>query len=265
VPPLIAVEELSKTFRSGDQDIQALDTISFEIHQGSFVSIVGPSGCGKSTLLKIISGLLPASSGDVRVSGRRVDGPLASVGMVFQAPVLLKWRSVAANVMLPVEFAGLDPAQYADKTRSLLGLVGLHGFEDAPPYRLSGGMQQRVSLCRALVTDPSILLMDEPFGALDAMTREELDIELLRIWGEKTMTVVFVTHNIQEAVLLSDRVVVMSARPGRVIENVAIGLARPRAIEMMSGADFGHYTLQIRAMLGGAAVHSKATSPGRAV
>jgi NitT/TauT family transport system ATP-binding protein len=260
VPPLIAVEELSKTFRSGDQNVEALDKISFDIAEGSFVSIVGPSGCGKSTLLKIISGLLPASRGSVQVSGRRVEGPLASVGMVFQAPVLLKWRSVADNVMLPVEFAGLNPREYAGKARLLLGMVGLKGFEDAPPYRLSGGMQQRVSLCRALVTDPSILLMDEPFGALDAMTREELDIELLRIWDEKRMTVVFVTHNIQEAVLLSDRVVVMSARPGRVIENIEIDLKRPRSIEMMSVPEFGRHTLNIRAMLGGRGQSSSQTA-----
>jgi NitT/TauT family transport system ATP-binding protein len=248
--PLIAVDEVSRIFQSGEQSVHALDKVSFDVHERSFVSIVGPSGCGKSTLLKIIAGLLPATAGAVRVGGRPVDGPLANVGMVFQAPVLLKWRSVAANVMLPVEFAGADPAAYADKARTLLGLVGLQEFADAPPYRLSGGMQQRVSLCRALVTDPGILLMDEPFGALDAMTREELDIELLRIWGEKKMTVVFVTHNIQEAVLLSDTVIVMSARPGRVIERLPISLERPRTIEMMSDAEFGRYGLLIRAMLG---------------
>ena len=248
--PLIAVEEIDKTFESGAHGVRALDRVSFDIEKGSFVSLVGPSGCGKSTLLKIISGLVPASRGAVRVDGRPVDGPLANVGMVFQAPVLLKWRTVAENVMLPVEFAGLDPIEYASKGRSLLALVGLEDFYDEAPYRLSGGMQQRVSLCRALVTDPSILLMDEPFGALDAMTREDLDIELLRIWGEKKMTVVFVTHNIQEAVLLSDTVVVMSARPGRVIERLPIALERPRTIEMTSSVEFGRYALQIRAMLG---------------
>lgn len=253
--PLIAVEEIDKTFESGAHGVRALDRVSFGIEEGSFVSLVGPSGCGKSTLLKIISGLIPASRGTVRVGGRVVDGPLANVGMVFQAPVLLKWRSVAENVMLPVEFAGRDPAEYEDKARSLLALVGLEDFYDEAPYRLSGGMQQRVSLCRALVTDPGILLMDEPFGALDAMTREELDMELLRIWGEKKMTVVFVTHNIQEAVLLSDTVIVMSARPGRVIERLRISLDRPRTIEMMSDAEFGRYGLLIRAMLGRSAAN----------
>src|SRR5262249_24501778 len=175
--------------------------------------------------------------------------------MVFQSPVLLKWRTVAGNVMLPVEFAGLDPAEYGSKARSLLALVGLQDFYDEAPYRLSGGMQQRVSLCRALITDPKILLMDEPFGALDAMTREDLDIELLRIWGEKKMTVVFVTHNIQEAVLLSDNVIVMSPRPGRVIARLPISLERPRTIEMTGGVEFGRYALQIRALLGRAAAN----------
>ena len=257
--PLIAVEQVSKMFESGAHSVRALDRVSFDVEEGSFVSLVGPSGCGKSTLLKIISGLTPASGGEARVAGRKVEGPLANVGMVFQAPVLLKWRTVAGNVMLPVEFAGLDPADYAGRARALLALVGLEGFEDEAPYRLSGGMQQRVSLCRALVTDPGLLLMDEPFGALDAMTREDLDIELLRIWGEKKMTVVFVTHNIQEAVLLSDAVVVMSARPGRVIERVSVGLERPRRIEMMSGAEFGRYTLEIRSLLGRAAPNSEKT------
>ena len=251
--PLIAVQEIGKLFESGAHGVRALDRVSFDVEEGSFVSLVGPSGCGKSTLLKIISGLISTNEGAVHVGGATVDGPLADVGMVFQAPVLLKWRTVAENVMLPVEFAGLDHAAYAGKARALLALVGLKDFEDEPPYQLSGGMQQRVSLCRALVTDPRILLMDEPFGALDAMTREDLDIELLRIWGEKRMTVVFVTHNIQEAVLLSDMIVVMSPRPGRVIERISVRLARPRTIEMMSTAEFGRYTLAIRSLLGRAA------------
>jgi len=260
VPPLIVVEDVQKTFQSGGKIVHALEKVSFEVIEGSFVSIVGPSGCGKSTLLKIISGLASANSGNIAVGGKAVAGPLANVGMVFQAPVLLKWRTVAANVMLPVEFAGLDRATHRDKARSLIRLVGLEGFEEMPPYELSGGMQQRVSLCRALVTDPRLLLMDEPFGALDAMTRDELDLELLRICGEKKMTVLFVTHNIQEAVFLSDEVVVMSPRPGKVIEKVAIELPRPRTLEMMSDADFGQYTLRIRGML--ASAGGKAAAAG---
>ena len=250
---LIVVENVGRIFRGGAKTVHALEGASFTVHEGSFVSLVGPSGCGKSTLLKIASGLLPATSGRVLVDGRSVSGPLENVGMVFQSPVLLKWRSVLGNVLLPVEFAGLDQAKYVEKAKSLIRLVGLQGFEEMPPYELSGGMQQRVSLCRALVTDPQILLMDEPFGALDAMTRDELDVELLRIWGEKKMTVVFVTHNIQEAVFLSDSVVVMSPRPGRVIRELAIDLPRPRTIELMSSPEFGRYTLEIRSMLASAA------------
>jgi NitT/TauT family transport system ATP-binding protein len=256
VPPLIAVEEISRVFSSGARSVTALEKISFEIQAGNFVSIVGPSGCGKSTLLKIISGLLPASAGSVMVGGKRVQSPLENVGMVFQAPVLLKWRSVLGNILLPVEFGRLDVAAHVDKARALIKLVGLEGFEEMYPHELSGGMQQRTSLCRALITDPQLLLMDEPFGALDAMTRDELDMELLRIWEERKKTVVFVTHSIQEAVFLSDVVIVMSARPGRLLEQIAIDLPRPRAMEIMSAAEFGGYTLKIRALLsaaGGAA------------
>ena len=252
MPSLIAVEDVSRVFTSGAKTVTALEEVSFEIQTGNFVSIVGPSGCGKSTLLKIISGLLPASSGKVSVNGERVDQPLENVGMVFQAPVLLKWRSVLGNILLPVEFAKLDLASHLQKAQALIKLVGLAGFEEMYPHELSGGMQQRASLCRALVTDPQLLLMDEPFGALDAMTRDELDIELLRIWEERKKTVLFVTHSIQEAVFLSDQVFVMSARPGRLLEKIKIALPRPRTMEMMSHVNFGEYTLKIRALLASA-------------
>jgi NitT/TauT family transport system ATP-binding protein len=252
VPPLIAVEEVSRVFAGGARTVTALERVSFEIEAGNFVSIVGPSGCGKSTLLKIISGLLPASSGQIQVNGKRVDQPLENVGMVFQSPVLLKWRSVLGNILLPVEFARLDPASHLQKAQALVNLVGLEGFEEMYPHELSGGMQQRASLCRALVTDPQLLLMDEPFGALDAMTRDELDMELLRIWEERKKTVLFVTHSIQEAVFLSDLVFVMSARPGRLLEKIPIDLPRPRTLEMMSVVKFGEYTLRIRALLAAA-------------
>jgi NitT/TauT family transport system ATP-binding protein len=260
VAPLISVQNVRKVFRSGAKTVQALDHASFGVEEGNFVSIVGPSGCGKSTLLKIISGLLPATSGQVRVNGRAVDGPLENVGMVFQAPVLLKWKTVLGNIMLPVEFAKLDRTSYLKRAGGLVHLVGLKGFEEMYPYQLSGGMQQRVSLCRALVTDPQILLMDEPFGALDAMTRDELDLELLKIWDEKKKTALFVTHNIQEAVFLSDYVVVMSPRPGKVIEKLNIDLPRPRTVEMMSSGPFGEYTLKIRGMLA-----SASGTPGAAI
>jgi len=249
---LIAVNEVDRVFRSGDKLVHALHHISFDVAAGSFVSIVGPSGCGKSTLLKIVSGLLPSSSGRVLVREKVVGEPLEDVGMVFQAPVLLKWRNVLRNILLPVEFSKLDPSRYVDTARSLIDLVGLREFEEMYPFELSGGMQQRVSLCRALVTDPAILLMDEPFGALDAMTRDELDLELMRIWEEKRKTVMFVTHNIQEAVFLSDYVVVMSARPGRLLEKMKIELERPRTLEIMSSGRFGEYTLKIRSLLAAA-------------
>ena len=252
MPPLITVEEVSRVFTGGARTVTALDKVSFEIQSGNFVSIVGPSGCGKSTLLKIICGLLPPSSGAVSVSGRRVEQPLENVGMVFQAPVLLKWRSVLGNILLPVEFAKLDIPSHMDRAQALINLVGLEGFEEMYPHELSGGMQQRASLCRALVTDPQLLLMDEPFGALDAMTRDELDMELLRIWEERKKTVLFVTHSIQEAVFLSDIVFVMSARPGRLLEKIAVDLPRPRTMEMMTYPKFGEYTLRIRALLAGA-------------
>jgi NitT/TauT family transport system ATP-binding protein len=248
--PLIAIQNVSRVFTSGAKIVHALEGVSFDIQAGNFVSLVGPSGCGKSTLLKIVSGLLAPSSGAISVSDKPVEGPLEQVGMVFQSPVLLKWRPVLGNVLLPVEFAKLDIDSHRERARGLLKLVGLEGFEEMYPHQLSGGMQQRVSLCRALVTDPHLLLMDEPFGALDAMTRDELDIELLRIWEEKKKTVLFVTHSIQEAVFLSDQVLVMSARPGRLLEQIAIQLPRPRTMEMMSGTKFGEYTLRIRSLLG---------------
>ena len=260
MPLLIAVDSVCRVFTSGARTVNALEYISFEVHTSEFVSIVGPSGCGKSTLLKILSGLLPASSGKIEISGKAVKEPLENVGMVFQAPVLLKWRPVLGNILLPVEFAKRNVAGYMERARSLIRLVGLEGFEEMYPHQLSGGMQQRVSLCRALVTDPQLLLMDEPFGALDAMTRDELDLELLRLWEEKKKTVLFVTHSIQEAVFLSDRVFVMSARPGRLLEALSIDLPRPRTLEMMSSLAFGEYTLRIRSLLASAIGTPEATA-----
>lgn len=257
---LIAVQNVSRSFLSGTKTVQALEKISFEVQEGNFVSLVGPSGCGKSTLLKIVSGLLPVTSGKVSVNGGPVTGPLENVGMVFQSPILLKWRTVMGNILLPVEFGRLDVASHLARARSLLALVGLAGFEEMLPHQLSGGMQQRVSLCRALVTDPQLLLMDEPFGALDAMTRDELDLELLRIWEEKKKTVLFVTHSIQEAVFLSDLVFVMSARPGRLLEQISVDLPRPRTMEMMSTPTFGEYTLKIRSLFASTAGHPQITA-----
>ena len=241
------------TYEAQSGPVEALRDISFGVRRGEFVALVGPSGCGKSTLLRIVAGLRPASCGDVAVDGRAVTRPIAAVGMVFQAPVLLKWRSVLDNVLLPAELAGLDPKRYRDRARELLRLVGLGDFEVKLPRELSGGMQQRASLCRALLLDPPLLLMDEPFGALDAMTRDEMNLELLRVWGEGSSgvvgrdrkTILFVTHSIPEAVFLADRVVVLSPRPGRVARICPVRLPRPRTVQARASADFGQLALDI--------------------
>src|SRR5438552_11561871 len=245
--PLIVVSNLEKTYATrGRAQVHALAGISVEVGAGEFITIVGQSGCGKTTLLKILAGLLPRSAGTVTLRGRAVDGPSRDIGIVFQDPVLLPWRTVFGNVMLPVQVLGLDRTASRGRAMHLLDLVGLVGFEDKYPHELSGGMRQRVALARALVHDPSLLLMDEPFGALDAMTREFMNLELLRIWGESGKTVVFITHSIPEAVFLADRVIVMSARPGRVREVVTVDLPRPRDLDMMASDDFGVYARRIR-------------------
>ena len=245
--PLIVVEDLEKTYRTkGRSLVRALAGISLEIADGEFVTIVGQSGCGKTTLLKILAGLLPRSAGQVSLRGKPVDAPSRDIGIVFQDPVLLPWRTVLDNVMLPVQVLGLDRATSRARALELLALIGLEGFEDKYPHELSGGMRQRVAIARALVHGPSLLLMDEPFGALDAMTREYMNVELLRIWQESGKTIVFITHSIPEAVFLADRVVVMSARPGRVTEIVTVGLPRPRELDLMASDEFGVYTRRIR-------------------
>ena len=202
--------------------------IDLEVRENEFVTIVGRSGCGKSTPLRILAGLIPASEGVVSIGGEPVTGPRRDVGFVFQRPALLPWRTVLENVLLPVEVAGGDMVAARVEAQSLLEVVGLGGFEKRSPWELSGGMQQRVAMCRALVSNPSVLLMDEPFAALDALTREDLSLELQRIWSEHRKTIVFVTHSIQEAVVLSDRVIVMTPRPGRVAREIAVDTARPR-------------------------------------
>jgi NitT/TauT family transport system ATP-binding protein len=253
LPDFIALDRVGMTYEAQSGPVEALRDISFGVRRGEFVALVGPSGCGKSTMLRIVAGLQPATSGAVAMDGRPVTRPIAEVGMVFQAPVLLKWRSVLDNVLLPAELAGLDPRRYRDRARDLLRLVGLGDFEARLPRELSGGMQQRASLCRALLLDPPLLLMDEPFGALDAMTRDEMNLELLRVWGEgssgavgrDSKTILFVTHSIPEAVFLADRVVVMSPRPGRVARICPVHLLRPRTVEVRASADFGRLSLEI--------------------
>jgi len=256
-PDFIVLDRVGMTYEAQSGPVEALRDISFGVRHGEFVALVGPSGCGKSTLLRIVAGLRPPTLGDVAVEGRPVRRPLAAVGMVFQAPVLLKWRSVLDNVLLPAELAGLEPRRYRARARDLLRLVGLGDFEGKLPRELSGGMQQRASLCRALLLDPPLLLMDEPFGALDAMTRDEMNLELLRVWGEGSSgadgpdrkTILFVTHSIPEAVFLADRVVVMSPRPGRVARICPVRLPRPRTVQARASADFGRLTLEIHDVL----------------
>jgi NitT/TauT family transport system ATP-binding protein len=233
------VEAVTKVYRTSRGSVTALDDISFTVRRGEFLAIVGPSGCGKSTLLRIIGGLRRATAGRVLLNGETVTAPLRT-GMVFQTPSLLPWRSTLDNVLLSVDLAGLPTRRYRDRSMKLLELVGLAGFARQLPSELSGGMQQRVALCRALVHDPDLLLMDEPFGALDAMTRDEMNFELLRIWGASgEKTILFVTHSIAEAVFLADRVLVMSSRPGRVDEIRSSVLDRPRTLEMRGSAEFG--------------------------
>ena len=246
-PALISVSGLGKVYRTREGvDIEALTDASFEIGEGEFVTVVGPSGCGKSTLLKILAGILRRTSGEVRLRGRPVEGPSRDVGVVFQAPVLLPWRTVLENVMLPVELQRRDRAVYGARARDYLKLVGLVGFEGKYPGELSGGMQQRVGISRALVHEPALLLMDEPFGALDAMTREAMNLELLRIWTESRKTVLLVTHSIPEAVFLADRVIVMTPRPGRISEILTVDLPRPRRLELINSEPFGRYVAAIR-------------------
>ena len=228
------------------RDLNALEGVCLDIKPGEFVSIVGPSGCGKTTLLRMVAGLLCPNSGKVLVGGVEVREPRPDVGLVFQQALLLPWLSVMRNVLLPVDVQGRRITDYQDRARDLIGMVGLGGFEKRLPKELSGGMQQRVALARALVHNPKILLMDEPFAALDAMTRETMNIELQRIWAEQHKTVLFVTHGIPESVFLSDRVVVMTARPGRVAAVIDIPFGRLRSAQLLGTAEFAAVAAEIR-------------------
>ena len=229
----------------------AISDASFEVMPGELVSLVGPSGCGKSTLLKILAGLHPHDGGELHMgSSTHPFDPSRDVGMVFQAPLLLKWRRILENVLLPAEILGLPGGASRERARGLLALVGLSGYEDKFPYELSGGMQQRAAIARALVHDPKLVLMDEPFGALDALTREKMNLELLRIWKEAGKTIVFVTHGISEAVFLGSRVVVLTAGPARMADNFEVDLPHPRTLDMKTHERFGEYTRRIYRLLG---------------
>lgn len=242
----IKARGLSKTYPGGTV---ALSEVSFDIRDGEFISVVGPSGCGKSTMMKIIAGLLPYSGGQAFVGDREVRRPGPEIGVVFQSPVLLPWLTILENVLFPIVAQNLRKKDYDPRARELLAMVGLNGFEGRYPHQLSGGMQQRASIVRALVQDPRILLMDEPFGALDAMTRDQMNLELRRLWQTSGKTIVFITHSITESVFLSDRVFVMTPRPGKLERIIDIDLPRERTLSTVNTPEFGAYAETIRTLL----------------
>jgi NitT/TauT family transport system ATP-binding protein len=250
---VIGIEQVSLVYRSRTAEVLALDNVSLSAADREFVVLLGPSGCGKSTLLKLVAGLIRPTSGTIRVNGVPISGPTPSIGIVFQSPLLMAWRTVLENVLLQIDIRNLRVADYRAPALDLLRLVGLQGFEDAHPHQLSGGMQQRVGLCRALIHDPDLLIMDEPFGALDAMTREQMNSELQRIWIERRKTVLFITHSISEAVFLADRVLVMSPRPGRLVGEIVVDLPRPRTVATTELPAFVQFTREARRYLNAAA------------
>jgi NitT/TauT family transport system ATP-binding protein len=261
----VSIERVAKVYETRGEPIVALNECSVELNSGEFVSVVGPSGCGKSTLLLIVAGLVPPTSGTVRIGDTVVREPYTDLGIVFQEPVLLDWRKVLGNVLLQVELRkGHEKKRYVGRARELLQLVGLAGFEDRYPFELSGGMRQRVSICRALLHDPPLLLMDEPFGALDALTRDQLNLDLQSIWLGSGKTVMFVTHSISEAVFMSDRVVVFSGRPGRVVEVLDIDLPRPRHLAVRETPEFGRFAGEIRRVFSSLGIlRDESGEPGR--
>ena len=245
----VRVENLRKTYQTRQDEIEAIHEVKMDVAEGEFISILGPSGCGKSTLLMIVGGLLPLTSGTVSVGGEDVSKPRRDTGVVFQAPVLMPGRTILKNVLFPIESLGLREEDYIDRAYELLEMTGLSNFAQNVPSELSGGMQQRVAICRALIHNPNLLLMDEPFSALDAMTRDLMNQELLRIWEEYKKTVLFVTHSIREAVFLTDRVFVMSPRPAVISEIVTIDLPRPRELAIEETPEFNQYVAHLRGLI----------------
>lgn len=243
--PHLSISGVYKTFKTPKAQVQALQDIDLDIKRGEFVSVLGPSGCGKSTLMMLVSGLVPMSGGAIHIGGRKVEKPNSDLGIVFQQDVLLEWRNTIQNIMIQAEIRKSDLGAARYRARQLLKMVSLQDFETAYPRELSGGMRQRVSICRALLHKPPLLLMDEPFGALDAMTRDQLQLDLLRLCSDDDMTVLFITHSITEAVFLSDRVVVMSPRPGRIEKVIDIDLPRPRRLAMREDPKFNQYTHEL--------------------
>jgi len=249
--PFIRLSKVGKSYRTHGREQLAVSDVTFDVEAGELVTLVGPSGCGKTTILKILAGLHGATGGTVQIGNARFPfDPRRDVGMVFQQALLLKWRRILHNVLLPAEILGLPMAESRERARHLLALVGLHGFEDKYPYELSGGMQQRAAIARALVHDPKLLLMDEPFGALDALTRDRMNLELLRIWKESGKTIVFITHDISEAVFLGSRTIVLTAGPARMADNIEIDLPRARTLDIRTHEAFGAYTRRIYGLLG---------------
>lgn len=241
----LQIGQVNKVYRSKREPVYALKDINLDIREGEFISIVGPSGCGKSTLLKCVAGLEPVSSGELSLQGQAIVGPPSNMGVVFQRDLLLDWRSILDNVLIAAEFHGLSRKDFEPRARAVLNLFGLGAFADRFPWELSGGMRQRAAICRALLVDPQLLLMDEPFGALDPFTRDELNVELQRTWMATGKTVIFITHSIDEAVFLADRVVVMSRNPGRVAAVVPIELERPRGLAVRETPEFMRHVAQI--------------------
>lgn len=243
--PFIRLQNLNKTYQTKDGSITAVQNVNLDIQQSEFIAVVGPSGCGKTTILKMLAGLVPYTSGTISIGGKKVTGPQTDLGIIFQDSVLLDWRDVLSNVLLQVNIRKMNRREYEIRAKELLEAVGLDGFEHKKPYELSGGMKQRVSICRALVHDPPLLLMDEPFGALDALTREQISMDIQHLWMEKRKTALLITHSIPEAVLLADRVVVMSPRPGCIVEVIDVDLPRPRRLDRLPDR-FNDYAGHIR-------------------
>jgi NitT/TauT family transport system ATP-binding protein len=252
--PFVQVRNITKLYGTRDGSVRALDGVSFDVPEFEFLSILGPSGCGKSTLLSLITGLLAPSSGEIRIRGQAIRAPYTDVGIVFQRDVLLDWRTVLGNVMIQAEIRGLDRTASEGRARALLEEVGLAEFARAYPFELSGGMRQRVSICRALVHDPPLIIMDEPFAALDALTRDQMNLDLLELWEARKKTVIFITHSIPEAVFLSDVVLVMTARPGRIQRSITVDLRRPRTLALRETPEFLGYTAEIIEILKAAGV-----------